>query len=184
MSIELTTADQATKDAISATLAPPILTTLPALDSSKAGQTFYLNGTLWTYARAGQFGTLPVGTPWPVKGYKEDCFEVSSLASTPFSFNVISKETDVDYDDIAASRPDVGWYDLSPFGIAPGSKSSISRIVSFGHVYDGPNGTFLPSSVGTPTNAPTAIRIILFDLGEGEDSNAVTVNAKYYPPTT
>ena len=49
----------------------PVLESLPDVDASKAGRKFWLNGTLWTYAKEGQFGALAVGTPWPVKGYKE-----------------------------------------------------------------------------------------------------------------
>ena len=50
---------------------PPVLSEMPGADASKAGQQFWFNGTLWTYAQEGQFGTLAEGTPWPVKGYKE-----------------------------------------------------------------------------------------------------------------
>jgi len=71
MSIELTTAEQALLNRIGATLSPPVLSELPEADASKAGELFYLNGTLWTYSKAGQFGTLAEGEPWPVKGYKE-----------------------------------------------------------------------------------------------------------------
>lgn len=52
----------------------PVLESLPTLDASKAGQQFWFNGTLFTYAQANQFGTLPVGTPFPVKGYEELSF--------------------------------------------------------------------------------------------------------------
>ena len=69
--IELTTATQSQLSAIAATLSPPVLEKLPDTDASKAGELFYCNGTLWTYAKTGQFGTLAEGTPWPVKGYKE-----------------------------------------------------------------------------------------------------------------
>ena len=49
----------------------PVLESLPDVDANKAGRKFWLNDTLWTYAKEGQFGSLAVGTPWPVKGYKE-----------------------------------------------------------------------------------------------------------------
>ena len=51
----------------------PILEEIPDADASKAGRKFIFAGTgeEWTYARAGQFGTLAEGEPWPVKGYKE-----------------------------------------------------------------------------------------------------------------
>ena len=44
----------------------PVLTELPQPDASKAGKQFWLNGTLWTYAQGGQFGTITEGTPFPV----------------------------------------------------------------------------------------------------------------------
>ena len=46
----------------------PILTTLPEV--VPAGAEFYYNGTKWRGLGAGET-SLPEGTPWPVKGYKE-----------------------------------------------------------------------------------------------------------------
>lgn len=65
----------------------PVLQELPQPNASKAGQLFWLNGTLWTYAKAGQFGTLEAGEPWPVKGYKEFSTLVSS--GTPLNIDVL-----------------------------------------------------------------------------------------------
>ena len=49
----------------------PVESELPGLNATKAGQFFWYNGELWTYAKTGQFGTLAQGAPWPFKGYKE-----------------------------------------------------------------------------------------------------------------
>lgn len=78
MSIELTTASQAELNGILGTISPPVLSSLPTTDAAKAGEMFWYNGTLWTYAKTEQFGTLVEGTPWPVKGYKEFICEVNS----------------------------------------------------------------------------------------------------------
>ena len=66
----------------------PVLESLPAVDASKAGRKFWLNGTLWTYAKEGQ-GILAVGTPWPVKGYREYSAKISqSGTNAPEETNV------------------------------------------------------------------------------------------------
>jgi len=61
-------------EAISFGVSIPVLTSLPPNDATKAGDQFWLNNTLWTYSKTGQFGTIAEGTPWPVKGYKETVF--------------------------------------------------------------------------------------------------------------
>lgn len=47
-----------------------VVNAIPAVDSTKAGTEFYYNGELWRYLTEGETG-LPVGTPFPSKGYKE-----------------------------------------------------------------------------------------------------------------
>lgn len=74
----------------------PVLTSLPEPDASKAGEEFYLNGTLWTYAQANQFGTLAEGTPWPVKGYKEIVISIVNSGQTFDSSLFILVKTDAD----------------------------------------------------------------------------------------
>jgi hypothetical protein len=54
----------------------PILTTLPEV--VPAGAEFYYQGTKWRGLGAGE-SSLPEGTPWPVKGYKEVVVQIDSI---------------------------------------------------------------------------------------------------------
>jgi hypothetical protein len=49
------------------------------------------NGTLWRGLLAGE-SSLPAGTPWPVKGYKEYVVKLSQLGTDPPTANIISSD--------------------------------------------------------------------------------------------
>jgi hypothetical protein len=55
----------------------PILTALPNV--VPPGAEFYFNGTKWRGLGAGE-SSLPEGTPWPVKGYKEYVVSLEATA--------------------------------------------------------------------------------------------------------
>lgn len=117
----------------------PILTEFPQLDANKAGDQFRYNTTLWTYARENEFGTLPVGTPWPVKGYKELIFKlwVDGDVMTQVLIN--------DIKDFTVVRENVGVFTISdpyfnkdvivPQGYAFGTEEFISAYVNTDNNY-------------------------------------------------
>ena len=72
---------------------PEVVETLPEPDAEKAGQRFILNGTEWVYNYelngVKRFSGLNVGSPWPVKGYKEYSAKISqSGTNAPVASNV------------------------------------------------------------------------------------------------
>ena len=134
----------------------PVLEELPDADASKAGQQFWLNGTLWTYARAGQFGTLPVGTPWPVKGYKEFIFSLNS--GTESFFNIVLNEIFVSLPAVTDRFSNVRTFIL-PSGLGVFTISS--------------NGYVQPSASGSPTTTQAAVALSHIDT----NTNTVSISA-------
>lgn len=59
----------------------PIVSSLNQHEANmeKIGQEFTYNGTLWTYAKEGQFGSFPAGFPHPVKGYRDTFLKCNSI---------------------------------------------------------------------------------------------------------
>jgi hypothetical protein len=49
----------------------PNQVTLPAVNADRAGEVFIHQGQAWRFTDGTEGWDLPVGTPWPVKGYKE-----------------------------------------------------------------------------------------------------------------
>lgn len=94
------------ENAVNQIINAPILTELPQADASKAGQQFWLNGTLWTYARDGQFGALAEGEPFPVKGYKE---YNSTLTLTASGLSAVERQNNL-FDDIVFEKGSTGEY--------------------------------------------------------------------------
>jgi hypothetical protein len=48
----------------------PNQVTLPAVNADRAGEVFIHQGQAWRFTDGTEGWDLPVGTPWPVKGYK------------------------------------------------------------------------------------------------------------------
>ena len=98
----------------------PVLESLPSVDASKAGRKFWLNGTLWTYAKEGQFGSLAVGTPWPVKGYRE-IYAILNQSGT--NTPTLDKTLINEIGEFALSRESEGNYKLTLDNAFPVSKT-------------------------------------------------------------
>jgi hypothetical protein len=87
----------------------------PPVDESKAGTFFWFNNQLWTYAQTNQFGSVPVGTPWPAKGYKE--FNAFFLFNGTNISNLLIKDNTLGYT-ITPSYVSTGRIELSVSEIA------------------------------------------------------------------
>ena len=154
----------------------PVLEEIPDADASKAGQQFWLNGTLWTYARAGQFGTLAEGEPWPVKGYKDIIiFFNSNNAQEVSNFGI--KIDDFGISDFLFDSDSLQFIDM---GVEPSSLNYVvsgnattteSDSASLGNVKDGNFNNFL-AIISRPK-----------DISIG---GVISYNIfiKIYPPTT
>jgi hypothetical protein len=85
----------------------PILTTLPEV--VPAGAEFYYQGTKWRGLGAGE-SSLPEGTPWPVKGYKEVVARIAYEGSEPSVMSIITNDFVNSINIIQASE---GVYDIN-----------------------------------------------------------------------
>jgi hypothetical protein len=57
----------------------PNQVTLPAVNTDRAGEVFIHQGQAWRFTDGTEGWDLPVGTPWPVKGYKEYSVTLDAL---------------------------------------------------------------------------------------------------------
>jgi len=173
MSIELTIAEQALLNRIGATLSPPVLSELPETDASKAGELFYLNGTLWTYSKAGQFGTLAEGEPWPVKGYLE------------FIVNIQASDTGIDFQRILKSEipAQTSFISDGNINLLLSSNTVLSR---FSGKIQAVDGGLIPIKASFPSDAQTTVANAIEFHYETSQEQAYFINieVRLYPPTT
>ena len=121
----------------------PVLESLPSVDASKAGRKFWLNDTLWTYAKEGQFGSLAVGTPWPVKGYKELYIRFTQTGTNPpVAVSTIINEIG----EFTLGRTGVGRYNIVINGAFPSGKVITNVPKSIATGANGLAGRFISST--------------------------------------
>lgn len=98
----------------------PVLSALPDTDASKAGQKFFLNGTVWVYNYetngVKRFEGLDIGVPWPVKGYKELSIKLTGGGANPISFEDIVNDIGQEFQDFEKNT--TGVYGAYPLGFA------------------------------------------------------------------
>lgn len=190
MSVELTTAERAKLDGILGTLAPPILTAYPVLSAEKAGQPFVYNGQLWRYARTGEFGTLPEGTPWPAKGYKEGRmrFGVSSAFQGQYQgINVLTNDFSGFFDEWTniftglyrltnvGLHPNSVEGNIEAFGIAAGADDGILKSIGYSFFVDATIDTFefgaIEAGQGNRESAFSGALIVVKEYAPGSNQN-------------
>jgi hypothetical protein len=71
---------------------PRSTTTVVAGD---AGKLFFLGGQMWRYVDGTEGWDLPVGTPWPVKGYKSFSFAINQIGTNAPTIRSISDNTGI-----------------------------------------------------------------------------------------
>lgn len=190
MSVELTTAERAKLDGILGTLAPPILTEYPVLSAEKAGQPFVYNGQLWRYARSGEFGTLPEGTPWPAKGYREGRmrFGVSSNFTGQYQgINVLTNDFPGLFDEwtniftglyrltSVGLHPDSVEGNIEAFGIAVGRDDGLIYSIGFSFYFEATNDMFefgaIEAGQGNQESAFSGALIVVKEYAPGSNQN-------------
>ena len=164
----------------------PMLEELPDADAEKAGRKFILaeTGEEWTYARAGQFGTLEAGTPWPVKGYKELMVLISQSGTDTPTFNVIKDSLlPGTGETLSMVRGVAGVYQLR-------TQNNLNADFSGGYIsYSNIRGftpRFIRTSFTRVGPPHSRIEIDTKDIdGNTVDAGTVfTVGLKLYPPTS
>jgi hypothetical protein len=109
----------------------PNQVTLPAVNADRAGEVFIHQGQAWRFTDGTEGWDLPVGTPWPVKGYKE--FGVA-LYQTGTDIPTIEIEFVVDITP-TISRSAIGAY-LFTFDVPDNSRFSNAVGLPVGAFYD------------------------------------------------
>jgi hypothetical protein len=128
------------------TLPIPILTVLPQVDATKAGQQFWLNGEIWTYARENQFGSLEIGTPIPIKGYYEYSGVLSQQNTEAPTVSISRNNINTS---VSITRASTGTYIISTDIGFKGSRKAMVSVVSkenIGNNWSIANLSFINSS--------------------------------------
>ena len=153
----------------------PILTEMQDADAEKAGQRFWFNGTLWTYAQEGQFGSLAEGTPWPVKGYKEFVARFKYSGGASFDYIIVNKSDGIGSPSVSGNLNDFTMtFPNSPWA----SDSEVNIIV--GTAYDEPWDQVIPISFRSTENG---IIQMITPPTEEEEYFEFHMRINVYPPT-
>jgi hypothetical protein len=149
---------------------PRSTTTVVAGD---AGKLFFSGGQMWRYVDGTEGWDLPVGTPWPVKGYKEWVGQV--ILDTVPATTVISADFTM-----TLARTSQGIYDSVQSNFIDTQIVIITEQLNGDQADLGGFGSKLVASV-----ASQKIRFVTTSVADGLDDNLFTnhyVTIRQYPP--
>jgi hypothetical protein len=151
----------------------PNQVTLPAVNADRAGEVFIHQGQAWRFTDGTEGWDLPVGTPWPVKGYKEWVGQVI-LDTVPTTIVISADFT------MTLARTSQGIYDSVQSNFVDTQIVIITDQLNGSEADLGGFGSKLVASVGGQK-----IRFVTTSVADGFDDSLFTnhyVTIRQYPP--
>ena len=162
-----------------------VVTTLPA--TIPPGQIVLFNTTLYR-GLIEQESSLPAGTPWPIKGYKEIILEFSDYSQATPTLNVIKNDTEAAF---SVTKAQTGRYSINNSIPLPGViMFAVSPLYNHNTVqWAQANASAASISVVYSNIAPSYFLISIRDYaGENADLSALfmtsfMITVHIYPPS-
>jgi hypothetical protein len=151
----------------------PNQVTLPAVNADRAGEVFIHQGQAWRFTDGTEGWDLPVGTPWPVKGYKEWVGQVN-LELVPTTIVISADFT------MTLARTSQGIYNSVQSNFVDTQIVIITDQLNGSEADLGGFGSKLVASVGGQK-----IRFVTTSVADGLDDSLFTshyVTIRQYPP--